>query len=111
MNIELIDMLSIHLNRRGIGNTTAMLEGAKNVPSVILAHTPEYARDLGKLCNRKNSNTTCFGVEEALKYGKLVGVNIPILIDHHAIVLIIQDLLHEYYYMKEQLDKCLQLDK
>jgi len=82
-----------------------MIEGAKNVSSIILAHTQAESMMIAKSCGRKEKDNLCYGLEDAIEYGKLLGTDIPILIDHHALVVGIQEILHDYYRIKELFEK------
>ena len=68
----------IHFGR-GFGHTQAMLNGAKNTDSVVIvAHTQQFADELAKQCK----NARGIGLDRT---ERLLGSRLPILIDHHAI--------------------------
>ena len=70
---------------RGVGHTKALLEGAKNVDGVIIvAHTKRFADELARQCR----DAIGIGIEN-LQY--LVGQHRPIVIDHLAIEILLNE--------------------
>jgi len=65
---------------RGAGNTTAMLNGAKNTSGVmIVAHRQDFARELAAQCDNAIP-VSLYDVER-----RMFGFAGPVLIDHHAL--------------------------
>jgi hypothetical protein len=74
---------------RQVGHTTAMLEGAKNVPCLVLANNQAGKNNL-KITGLKEVVTL-----PEIEGGRLCGLNRPLLIDNAAMAEILGGALHE----------------
>jgi len=76
---EMLEELLGYLQNRGLGHTTAMLEGAQNTDGVIIiAHTKPFADSLARRC--KNARGISLHNLASLR-----GLRLPILIDNFAL--------------------------
>ena len=78
---SLHNLLQYFLGKRGVGHTTAMLEGAKNSDCIVLVSNESIASSL-----KKQYPNTKFITESSIGNSGLQGHNKPLLIDHSVIV-------------------------
>jgi predicted ATP-grasp superfamily ATP-dependent carboligase len=97
--IVLKDLLEYYTARgkRGVGHTTALLNGAMNTDNVcILAPTVNEGRDLIKNCSQ-NARFVTLNSSELLK-----GLRLPLMIDNSAMIEIISKSLNEIVNLNTQ---------
>jgi hypothetical protein len=94
-----VEALVRHYDRnRGLGNTTALIDGVKSVDAIIIAANEEHARSLRQLL----PDRTVLSISNVEK--ELCGLTKPIVLDNFTVTTILNRLLNEIDLRDDKLD-------
>lgn len=85
-------LLDYYGKTRTVGHTTAMLNGVRDAPCIVLAVNLNHAQLLQKQIPAESKTESLLDV---VKRGALLGEQMPLLIDNWTMVTICQDVLDE----------------